>query len=261
MPLFEIYIPGPEGETGKVAKIKGDNWMGALKSGLSRLGDSTDVKSLMCDVKKNGMIVTDPKSGRVFKIREVGAKDKPQPQPEGAGRGKAPVGRSVEQILGDLFGKTQGMYDQTDVKAAAGFILGLAMESVPAEAGSVLIADINYNDMYFAAASGPKASDVMQFRVPMGQSIAGFSAMEGVALAVSDADKDERFYKDISEKIGYGIQSLLCSPCQKDGRTYAIVELVNRNGGSSFTADEVNVLNFLANEFAQYLIQTGQTGD
>jgi hypothetical protein len=259
MPLFEIYIPGPEGETGKVAKIKGDNWMGALKSGLSRMGDSTDVKSLMCDVKKNGMIVTDPKSGRVFKIREVGAQDKPQP--EGSGRGKAPEGRPVEEILGELFGKTQNIYDHKDLKEAATFILGLAMESVPAEAGSVLISDINYNDMYFAAATGPKASDVMQFRVPMGQSIAGFSAMEGVALAVSDADQDERFCKDISEKIGYGINSLVCSPCQKDGRTFAVIELVNRAAGSLFTADEVNVLNFLFSEFAQYLIQTGQTGD
>ena len=207
MPLFEMYIPGPEGKTGKIAKIKGDNWMGALKSGLTRLGDDTDVKSLMCDVKKNGMVVTDPKSGRVFKIREVGAQDKPQP--EGTGRGKAPVSRSVEDILGDLFGKTQDIYKHKDLKSAAAFILGLATESVPVEAGSVLIADINDNDLFFAAASGPKASDVMQFRVPMGQSIAGFSAMEGVALAVSDADQDERFYKDISEKIGYGIQSLL----------------------------------------------------
>lgn len=259
MPLFEIYIPGPEGESGNIAKIKGDNWMGALKSGLSRLGDSTDVKSLMCDVKKNGVVVTDPKSGRVFKIREVGAQDKPQP--EGTGRGKAPASRPVEEILGELFGKSQGIYDHKELKAAAEFILSLAMESVPAEAGSILIADINYNDLYFAAASGPKASEVMEFRVPMGQSIAGFSAMEGVALAVSDADQDERFYADISEKIGYGIKSLLCSPCQKDGRTYAIIQLVNRNAGSSFTADEVNVLNFLSSEFAQYLIQTGQTGD
>ena len=259
MPLFEIYIPGPEGSNGKVTKIKGDNWMGALKSGLSKLGDTTDVKSLMCDVKKNGMIVTDPKTGRVFKIREVGGEDRPQP--EGSGRGKATEQRSVEDILGDLFGKTQDIYNHKDLKSGAEFILGLAMESVPAESGSVLIADINDNDMYFSAAKGPKASEVMQFRVPMGQGIAGFAAVEGVALAVSDADQDERFYADISEKLGYDTRSLVCSPCQKDGRTYAIIELVNKSGGSSFSADEVNVLNFLAHEFAQYLIQTGQTGD
>jgi putative methionine-R-sulfoxide reductase with GAF domain len=233
--------------------------MGALKSGLSRLGDSTDVKSLMCDVKKNGMIVTDPKTGRVFKIREVGGEERPQP--EGGGRGKVESTRSAEDILGDLFSKTQEIYNHKDVQKAADFVLDLAMQSVPAEAGSVLITDINYNDMYFAAASGPKASEIMQFRVPMGQSIAGFSAMEGVALAVSDADQDERFYADISDKLGYGVKSLVCSPCQKDGRTYAILELVNRNAGSSFSADDVNVLNFLANQFAQYLIQTGQTGE
>jgi len=205
------------------------------------------------------MIVTDPKTGRVFKIREVGEKDRPQP--EGTGRGKSTNERPIEDILGDLFGKTQDIYNHKELKQAADFILDLAMESVPAESGSVLIADINDDDMYFAAAKGPKASEIMQFRVPMGHSIAGFAAMEGVALAVSDADQDERFYADISEKLGYATKSLVCSPCQKDGRTYAIVELVNKTGDSSFSADEVNVLNFLAHEFAQYLIQTGQTGD
>jgi len=262
MPVFEILFPGVDGGKNKVAKIRGDSWMGALKSGLTKLGDRTDVTSLMCDVKKQGMVVTDPKSGRVFRIREVKDPNAPALEASGdMGRGKAPPARPVEEILGELFGKTQDVYDKSSLEDAANFILGLASESIPSESGSVLIADINDNDMYFAAASGPKAKEVMSFRVPMGQGIAGFCAQEGVALAVSDVQQDERFFADISDKLGYETSSLLCSPCQKEGRTYAVLELVNKSSTSSFTADEVNVLNFLAHEFASYLINTGQTGD
>jgi hypothetical protein len=262
MPVYEILFPGVEGGKNKVAKIRGDSWMGALKSGLAKLGDRTDVTSLMCDVKKQGMVVTDPKSGRVFRIREVSDPNAPSLEvAEGMGRGKAPPARPVEEVLGELFGKTQDIYNESSLEGAANFVLSLAAESIPHESAAVLIADINDNDMYFAAASGPKAKEIMSFRVPMGQGIAGFSAVEGVALAVSDVQEDERFFADISDKLGYETRSLLCSPCQKEGRIYAVIELVNKNTTSSFTADEVNVLNFLAHEFASYLINTGQTGD
>ena len=46
----------------------------------------------------------------------------------------------------------------------------------------------------------------MKFRVPMGQGIVGFAAQEGVSLAVSDVEKDERFCKDIPDKIGYPVR-------------------------------------------------------
>ena len=70
--------------------------------------------------------------------------------------------------------------------------------------------DISDDDLQFVAATGPKASEVMKFRVPMGQGIVGFAAQEGVSLAVSDVEKDDRFYKDISDKIGYPVIIVDC---------------------------------------------------
>ena len=94
----------------------------------------------------------------------------------------------------------------------------------------------------------------------MGQGIVGFCAQEGVAVAVSDAEKDSRFHAAISQKVGYKVSSILCAPAQKAGRSYGALELVNKRGNSCFSADEVSVLNFLAHEFSVYLINTGQTG-
>ena len=56
-------------------------------------------------------------------------------------------------------------------------------------------------------------------------------------------------------------RSILCSPAQQEGRVFGALELINKSGNTTFTRDEVNVLNYLAHELAEYLVNTGQTGD
>ena len=171
------------------------------------------------------------------------------------------VVRPIEEILGELFERTQDMYGCADLREAANFVLDLAMKTVESESGAVFISDINKNDLYFAAARGPKADEVMDFRVPVGMGIVGFCAQSGVSLAVSDVDKDPHFYAAITKSLGYKTTSILCSPAQVEGRVFGALELINKAGGNTFTANEVNVLNFLAHEFADYLVNTGQTGE
>jgi signal transduction protein with GAF and PtsI domain len=164
-------------------------------------------------------------------------------------------------LISDLFEATQSMQEHADLRDAARYVLELAMETIPSDSGAVFISDINRADLYFAAAAGPKADDVMSFRVPMGQGIVGFSAQAGVSLAVSDVHKDPRFYAKISQALGYETHSIVCSPAQQGGRVFGAIELINKKSGSSYTADEVNILNYLAHALADYLITTGQTGD
>jgi GAF domain-containing protein len=178
--------------------------------------------------------------------------------------GRRPVegeARSIEDLLGDLFEATQTLYDHDNLEAAARFVLDLAHEAIPSESGAVFISDINRDDLYFAAATGPKADEVMSFRVPMGQGIVGFAAQEGVSVAVSDVDRDPRFYANISKALGYQTRSILCAPAQIEGRVFGALELINKRTDSSFSADEVNLLNYLAHELADYMVNTGQTGD
>jgi hypothetical protein len=403
MALFEVFIPAatPDGFN-ITAKIRADSWVQALRSGLARLGDNADVRNVMVDIKEDGIDVTEPSSGRVFRIKQLedtqaaapvqvaapvvaAAPGQPTPQPvvaaapvqavvqllppapgpspvlavpqpqvahsappaarpqtiiprtapapaqqqaaaappalpprntvaprttivpvthpagpvfdivarnaaaqaathkaqrfqgtvqeenvvqQKSSAPVAPIGRVVERasnraiddLLGELFQMTQELYDQPNLEAAANFVLDLAMRSVAADAGSVFISDINAMDLYFAAARGPKGNEVMKFRVPMGQGIVGFCAQEGVSLAISEVQRDPRFCANISKSIGYETRSILCAPAQAQGRVFGAIELLNKTHGSSFTAGEVNVLNFLAHEFAEYLKSTGAAG-
>ena len=91
MPLYEVFIPNENNDgKGRKGQVRADSWTAALKTGLKKVGGSeVDTRSLMCDIKPDGrMDVTDPKSGRVFVIRDLDAsKDAPEII-EVQGRGK-----------------------------------------------------------------------------------------------------------------------------------------------------------------------------
>jgi len=160
----------------------------------------------------------------------------------------------TENILEDIFLEIQAIHEQDmAMEDAVNFIIDMAMDKVPAESGAILFADVNGRELYFATARGPKANDIMEFRVPMGVGISGFCAKEGVSLAISDAQNDPRFYRKISEALGYTTHSVACAPIQHEGRVYGCVELMNRTGGSTFSSNEVNALTYIGKQFAEYI--------
>lgn len=159
-----------------------------------------------------------------------------------------------ENILEDIFLEIQVIHEGSmSMEDAVNFIMEMAMEKVPAESGAILFADVNGRELYFATARGPKADEVMDFRVPMGMGIAGFAAREGVSLAISDAQRDPRFYREISDALTYPTHSLACAPIQHEGRVYGCLELINRSGGSTFSSNEVNALTYIGKQFAEFI--------
>ena len=83
MPLFEVFIPTNDTDGFNItAKIKADSWILALRNGLSKLGDTTDVRNIMCDITESGIDVTEPNSGRVFRIRELSEQPVVQQAPQ-----------------------------------------------------------------------------------------------------------------------------------------------------------------------------------
>ncbi len=255
MPTYEITIPKSASLQSELRlRVEADSWMRALQTGRQKVGETGEItENYLCDIKADNSIhVTDAGSGRVFRILEIVA-DQPPPA-------DAPIGRSLEvtpesttDFLEEVFELTQEVNKKTTQEEALYFMLDLAIDRVRVDSGSVFLADINQHDLYFGAARGPKAQEVMKFRVKMGQGIVGFCAEEGVGLAVSDVTKDSRFYAAISEKIGYPTRSMLCVPMQVEGRVVGALELINRRENDVFSEQDLNVANFIAHQLAEYL--------
>lgn len=179
----------------------------------------------------------------------------------------APIGRqksspsfgqskqSAEEVLADVFMRVTELAEKKDIAEAMQFVLDLAAEKVPCEAGSVLRADLATGDLTFISATGPRAKELLASKIviPAGTGIAGFCAFEGVSVAVSDVQKDPRFYSVIGERIGFETKSILCAPMMTHGRSFGCVQLLNRKGGPQFAEHEVGVLAYLAHQAALYL--------
>jgi hypothetical protein len=161
----------------------------------------------------------------------------------------------IEDRLANLFDEVQQIYSQPNEESALYFLLDLALKSIPAEAGSVLLAHAVSGDLSFAAARGPKAQELLQSRpiVPAGVGIAGFCSSEGVSLALSEVQNDLRWYSEISERLKYQTKSVLCAPMMTHGRAWGCMQLINRKESDVFTEHEAGMLSYLAHQGALYL--------
>lgn len=290
MPFFEVYIPAKDNSGSNVTlTVESKNWLGALQSGLLNSGeDASAVTNVMCDLQQDGSIhVTDAAASRVFRLREVEEPDstaRTQPQmpavnAQGQRFGTAPqaivrneqqaqasdpkIGRvvervDVEDVIADVFERAMDLFtERLNPDRIVNDLLDLAIEKIPADAGSFYVAGISDRDLQFAAVRGPKAKEILaqKIRVPMGQGIAGFSAAEAIALAVNDAQNDPRFAKEISDKIGYDVHSTICAPLDKDGRSYGAIQLINRKQGTAFSQGDLNILIAIARQGVDLLSQ------
>ena len=276
MSKYELYIPSHRiDKRGEVLLVEGGSWMEALKAGIANKPDQDQLKNIRCDIVPGGMLIRNPTTGSVFhmhELRESAAEPKSDETParaesqaqESKPAAKTPAKRrslqdlSADEIFEEMIDRAEEISGCTTPQSASKVALALALEAVPAESGAVFIADMDRNELWFGAAAGPKASEVMNYRIRIGQGLAGFSVAAAVTLCVSDVHKDPRFYAQIAEKAGYETHSLLCAPCEREGRVYAAIELINRKAGTTFTEDEVNVVNYLAYELASFFAEAEQ---
>jgi GAF domain-containing protein len=135
-------------------------------------------------------------------------------------------------------------------------IVETAADVITAQAGSLFLIDRDTEELVFEVATGPKADEVMSFRVPLGQGIAGFVAVTGHPMAIADVQQDPRHASDIAESIGYKPNSILCVPLMKDDQVIGVLELLDKEDGKSFNARDLEVLSLFAQQAAVAIEQS-----
>jgi hypothetical protein len=252
VPRYEVFVPAAPPAVPRDATfvVEGDHWLGALRAGLARLGGAKGSPSLLCDVKPDGSIhVTDVASGAALRIREVEARAPPAPPPARVGRPGAPAPSG--DVLSLVFARVPAL-KQLPRRAALEAVLDLALEHADCEAGTLFLADAA-GALRFEVVRGPRAEELerLGLTIPPGVGIAGFSAQERVCVAVSDAAKDPRFHRAVSQAIGYATRSLLCAPMTRGARVLGVLEVLNRRGGAAFGPTDVAVVSYLALQAAE----------
>ena len=136
-------------------------------------------------------------------------------------------------------------------------VMDILLSDMDAEAGSILLIDPEAKEFFFTATRGPVAEEIKKIRFPMDRGIAG-AAVEGRrSLAVSDVNKDPRFYREITDQLGFEVRCLLAVPILFRGESIGVVELINKRDGDNFLTQEVEAVEKVAGLLAT-LIALGE---
>jgi Nif-specific regulatory protein len=145
-----------------------------------------------------------------------------------------------------------------DINEVLNRIMDSANKVVRAEASSLLLIDETDNTLYFHVALGDKGEEVKKYTLKMGEGIAGWVAKYSKPVLVPDVQQDKRFFKDISKQINFKTKSILCVPLKLKEKTIGVLEVINKVGADSFTAEDQQFLEAFSN-LAAIAIENART--
>jgi GAF domain-containing protein len=127
-----------------------------------------------------------------------------------------------------------------------------------AAAASIALLDEARGVLEFKVAVGQGNADVVGMSIPMDKGIAGYVAMTGQPIAVSNVEQDARFAGDFAKSTGYVPSSILATPLVTDERVIGVMEVLDKINAASFGLQDMELLGMFAQQAALAIDQAQQ---
>ncbi len=122
---------------------------------------------------------------------------------------------------------------------------------------SLLLMDIDKNELYFQIATGKGADALKDVRIKVGQGLAGWVAETGEVVVVPDTTKDSRFFAQVDERTKMETRSIVAVPVRFRDQCLGVIELINCFGENGFSARDLALLEALA-DYAAIAIENAR---
>lgn len=137
-------------------------------------------------------------------------------------------------------------------------IVDAAARLFGAAAASISLVDEEQQALVFKVAYGAGHDDVVGMRIPLDKGIAGYVAMTGQPIAISDVQQDPRFLQEFAESTGYVPRSILATPLVSGGRVIGVMEVLDKINAPSFGMQDMELLGVFALQAAMAISQSQQ---
>ncbi len=137
-------------------------------------------------------------------------------------------------------------------------IVDAAAQIFGAAAASVSLVDEQEQMLEFKVAYGAGRDDVVGLRLPVDRGIAGYVAMTGQAIAVSNVHTDPRFQHDFAQSTGYVPRSILATPLLLGDRVIGVMEVLDKLNAPTFGMQDMELLAVFARQAALAIHQSQQ---
>ncbi len=164
--------------------------------------------------------------------------DKPQHSPSAPDRRQGPRReqdqrlvqreRQLEAVRRICQALSQQIHSDTLIEQT----LRTALDTVDAEAGSILLADLKSKRLVFRHVVGDKAELLRDLTIPWDKGLAGAVFASGDPEIVLDAKADTRHYLNIDELTGFRTRDMIVLPLKQWGREpIGVLEVMNKRNG------------------------------
>jgi sigma-B regulation protein RsbU (phosphoserine phosphatase) len=121
-------------------------------------------------------------------------------------------------------------------------VMSISKKVMNADASSLMRIDEKTNELIYQVAQGTVGQKLKQeFRLKMGQGIAGTVAQEGKPLLLEDAYTHPKFHRAHDDATGYRTKSMITVPLKIAGRVTGVSQVINRLDGKPFDKDDLEL--------------------
>jgi len=166
--------------------------------------------------------------------------------------------RSSVRVLSALQDLIQRLTPETDVIALLDDLLASALTVLGASDGSLLLVDDDTKELVFAVVHGDARDRLTGYRLPPGQGIAGWVAINRTPLVLRDARNDPRFYPRLDETLGFQTRTLVCVPLLDGDRVLGVIEAINKLSDREFSPEDNDIL-MVVGQLAAVAISRAET--
>lgn len=134
-----------------------------------------------------------------------------------------------------------------NIHTIAHLMLDLAIRHTGAEKGSLMVVN-EREELYILSARGMDDSSLRNYRVKLGEGVAGAIAAEGEPVLVKNLDTDPRFRETRRDR--YKTRSFISCPLKGKSSVLGLLNINDKRDGSAFSEEEFTLIKIIANQAA-----------
>ncbi len=197
---------------------------------------------------------SDPQAAAIPLTREKMPSSQPSSARASRPRLAAVRRRAGEDLIGELFETMHDLHFMRGIADGAEFMLAAVESIVPCEGVLIHVFDINTRQFVVVRAKGPGTMQVILHRTPDSDPFFNAVMRRPGSVAIHDIAHDPRVLGPRWDTLGVKPQRALCGPVRQGGRYLGLLEVVNPLGDAPFHQTEQNAIDYVCEQFAEFLV-------
>jgi len=159
--------------------------------------------------------------------------------------------KSLEnQKLGSVLEECYIINSTLNISQVLNRIMNYANKVTNSEASTLMLLNEKTGELVFSVPTGKKSDELVDIIIPPGKGVAGWVVENDKHVLIHDVKKDSRFYKSVDNISGFETKSILCVPLKAKSKMIGVLEVINKNDGTTFTDEDAMFLKIFANQAA-----------